>query len=114
MGCSASSAKAQLPTRHNRFMRSLARLKQKKAYAGIAPPPKATAIAPPPTPTPQRLVPQDWVAEEVALLDAQANKLRRTIARRRASTDSKGAAPIVDHYERVLKDLEHQIASMKE
>lgn len=53
---------------------------------------------------------QEWVSEEVAILEAQANKLRRTIARRRANEDNDSTASIMDHYEQVLTDLEHQIA----
>lgn len=45
--------------------------------------------------------------EEVAILEAQAKKLHQTIAHRRANKDDDA---IVDHYERVLADLEHQIA----
>merc|ERR1712217_675355 len=51
-------------------------------------------------------VPQEWAGEEVARLEAQATKLRRTIARRRSSMDNDGTAQIVAHYEQVLADLE--------
>merc|ERR1712217_969837 len=54
-------------------------------------------------------IPQEWVSKEVVILEAQADKLRRTIARRKTTIGNDGTAVIVDHYEHVLKDLEHQI-----
>merc|ERR1719221_84431 len=66
-------------------------------------------------PNPQsKYITHDWVGAELTLLEAQADKLRRSIERRRASNKCDADAQIVDHYEKVLANLEHQIAELQD
>merc|ERR1712217_277780 len=58
-------------------------------------------------------IPQEWVSKQVAILEAQATKLRWTIARRKSIKDTNGTASIMDHYKQVLADLEHQITQLQ-
>lgn len=87
-------------------MRGLARLQHKCSIKRIEDRPYVSLDPP------IKTIPQEWVNDEVAILEAQANKLRNTVLRRRASKGEEHAAHIVDHYEKVLMDLEHQIAQL--
>eukprot|EP00406_Dinophysis_acuminata_P013250 CAMPEP_0179224436 /NCGR_PEP_ID=MMETSP0797-20121207/7782_1 /TAXON_ID=47934 /ORGANISM="Dinophysis acuminata, Strain DAEP01" /LENGTH=121 /DNA_ID=CAMNT_0020931403 /DNA_START=60 /DNA_END=425 /DNA_ORIENTATION=- len=71
-------------------------------------------VAPGPLLVPLTPIPSDWVAGEVAMLQAQAKRLRLTVAKRRLKRKEKGVKQILDHYENVLTSLEHQIAQRME
>merc|ERR1719517_197961 len=63
---------------------------------------------------PSKSITHDWASEELTLLEAQANKLRRTILRRKTNKESDAEAQIIRHYEKVLTNLEHQMAQLQD
>merc|ERR1712039_853714 len=103
--------------RGGNILRGLVNLDNQFSISGcgkdyIAPAPQSKSIPPQSKPMSAQLkyIPHEWVGAELELLETQANKLRRSILRRRNSRDEE---IIVSHYENVLVNLEHQITQLQ-